>query len=85
VLRYQWGQIRFLAFFAAKDTEGADPVTRLQLPTDFGLKDPAFAILDSLAQDRSERLLDWIIEDPALASLHADPRWAALLARMGLR
>jgi len=68
-----------------KDLESADPITRLQLLAAFGPRDAAFAMLDSLVQARSERLLDWIIEDPSLVSLHADPRWPALLAAMGLR
>ena len=68
-----------------KELENADPIMRLQLLAAFGPRDGAFAILDSLLRDRSERLLDWIVEDPALVPLHGDPRWPALLAKMGIR
>ena len=45
--------------------------------------DRAFVLLDSAALARY-RLLPFIVNNETLASLHADPRWDALLKRMGI-
>ena len=66
------------------DLRTADATTRLQLLAVFGSPDEALALLDSLIEARSERVLYWVVKDPALARLHADPRWARLLAKIGL-
>jgi len=68
-----------------RDLQGADPGTRIQVLTAFGRKDEALNILDSLVQARSEQLLSCTPDDPAFAPLHGDPRWAKLLAAMGIR
>ncbi|HEU4827821.1 MAG TPA: protein kinase [Gemmatimonadales bacterium] len=49
-----------------------------------GDRDAAFALLERSFRERSS-FLAGIGVTPALAPLHADPRWAALLQRMGLR
>lgn len=45
-----------------------------------GDKDQAFEWLDKAYQSRS--CLYWLRQDPRLASLHADPRFQALLTKM---
>jgi eukaryotic-like serine/threonine-protein kinase len=50
-----------------------------------GRRDDAFAVLDSMVAVRSEGMLACVPDDPLLDSLHADPRWPKLLARMGIR
>ena len=59
--------------------------SRMRVLAAFGRKDAALAILDTLLQAHSEGLLNWITVDPALESLHGDPRWAAFAAAMGVR
>ena len=59
--------------------------SRMRVFAAFGRKDAALAILDTLLQAHSEGLLNWITVDPALESLHGDPRWAAFAAAMGVR
>lgn len=68
-----------------RDIQGTDAGTRILLSTLFGRKDEALNILDSLAQARSELLLGCTPDDPAFEPLHSDPRWAKLLADMGIR
>jgi adenylate cyclase len=46
-----------------------------------GEVDRAFEWLDRAAS--SQELLDWIILEPMFASLHDDPRWLALLRKLG--
>jgi TolB-like protein/Tfp pilus assembly protein PilF len=75
------------AFLAAHRAgiEGLDPSSRLRVFAAFGRREEALQILDSLLRARSEALLNWVTADPALESLHSDPRWAKLLAAMGGR
>jgi hypothetical protein len=49
-----------------------------------GRLDDAFRLLAHAADQRDERLA-LVVQDPWLASLHSDPRFGALLRRMGLR
>ena len=48
-----------------------------------GEKDKAFELLDQAAQERST-LLVYLRKDPRLATLRSDPRFQALLSRVGL-
>jgi serine/threonine protein kinase/tetratricopeptide (TPR) repeat protein len=56
-----------------------------QVFASLGRRDDAFAMLDSMVAVRSEGLLFCLPDDPLLDSLHADPRWPRLLARMAIR
>jgi len=58
------------------------PMDRALWHTQLGDLDAAFADLDQAVKERTVWLLS--IPRPVLAPLHADPRWAALLKRMGL-
>ena len=58
------------------------PMDRALWHTQLGDLDAAFADLDQAVKERTVWLLG--IPRPALAPLHADPRWARLLKRMGL-
>ena len=49
-----------------------------------GDRDAAFALLEQSFRERSS-FLNGIAVTPAFAPLHGDPRWEALLRRMGLR
>jgi tetratricopeptide (TPR) repeat protein len=49
-----------------------------------GRRDDAFHLLDDAVNERSERLA-LLIQDPWLATLRSDSRFAALIRRMGLR
>jgi eukaryotic-like serine/threonine-protein kinase len=66
------------------DAPGArwTPMDRALWHTQLGDLDAAFADLDQAVKERTVWLLG--IPRPALAPLHADPRWARLLKRMGL-
>jgi hypothetical protein len=48
-----------------------------------GEKDKAFELLNGAAHERST-LLVYLRKDPRLANLHSDPRFQALLNRVGL-
>jgi len=66
------------------DAPGArsTPMDRALWHTQLGERDAAFADLDQAVKERTVWLL--AVPEPGLAPLHADPRWAALLKRMGL-
>jgi serine/threonine-protein kinase len=64
---------------------GLDPSTRMRVFAAFGRTNAALQILDSLLRERSEALLNWVVADPALEPLHADPRWTRFAAAMGVR
>jgi tetratricopeptide (TPR) repeat protein len=49
-----------------------------------GKKDEAFQYLDQAFQERSSDLIFFIYSDLRIDSLRSDPRFAKLLARMGL-
>ncbi len=49
---------------------------------DLGDKDQAFVWLEKAYAEKSDGII-WVKSDPAMASLHSDPRYAALLKKMG--
>ena len=59
------------------------PIFLAAMYMDVGDKDHAFEYLDKAVQARSFAS-DWINVNPALDSLHSDPRWAALKRKMNL-
>ncbi len=68
-----------------REVDELDAGTRMRIYAGFGRRDEALRILDSLLQARSEALLNWLTDDPSLEPLHSDPRWARILAAMGVR
>lgn len=66
------------------DTEYIDSVLCAYIYIALGDKDAAFALLEKAVEDRSG-FIGWIEIEPKFDPLRSDPRYAALLKRMGLR
>ena len=69
-----------------QEYSGRDDITPMMLAglyLDVGDKSQAFEYLDKAVQQRSFAS-DWINVNPALDTLHSDPRWPALIYKMNL-
>jgi serine/threonine-protein kinase len=64
--------------------DGASPDNRAYLAVAEGRIDDAFALLDDAVEKRLQNVL-WLAVDPRVDPLRTDQRFAALLAKMGLR
>jgi len=71
---------------AAKEERGRRYVSALTIASihvGLGEQDQAFQWLEQAYEERSLRP-EWIVRDPAWDPLRSDPRWAALMRRVGL-
>ncbi len=74
---------RLAEYRTAERTAHGDPYFEVYAQGALGHLDEAFAALDRALAVNSPYLV-WVYQDPGLAPLHADPRFAALLRRLNL-
>jgi TolB-like protein/DNA-binding winged helix-turn-helix (wHTH) protein/Tfp pilus assembly protein PilF len=80
-----WGEAQTWIEWNKKQIEGGKipPIYMALLYSDCGRKDEAFAWLEKAYERRSHYMI-FVAVDPAFDLLHADPRFADLLRRIGL-
>jgi hypothetical protein len=78
-----WTKLREVVLPAYGSSQNYGPYLLAEINTYLGNKDEAFRWLEKAFEIRST-WMPWIKVDPSLDSLRADPRFTALLLRMGL-